>query len=142
MLALKIYKKGQGYYTRMGTAVGAGAISALGCYSLYNRLDAIRTGGVITSAGKTWLQAGIPAVLFVALGYLVFKLVNTPRWADFMIATEGEMKKVSWSSKKEIVASTKVVIITVILLAILLAVVDVGFANLFEAVGVLKVIGS
>ena len=139
MFAFRIYKKGQGYYTRMGTVIGSGVIAALGCFSLYGKLDAIRTGGSITPSAKTWLQAGIPAVVFVALGYLIFKLVNTPRWADFMIATEGEMKKVSWSSKKEIIASTKVVIITVILLAVLLAVVDVGFSYLFKALGVLKV---
>ena len=143
-MGLKIYKKGQGYYTRMGTAIGAGFLAALGCWSLYSKLEGISAGEgeLISSNVKSWIQAGVPAALFLGLGWLIFKLVNTPRFADFMIATEGEMKKVSWSTKKEIITSTKVVIITVFILAFMLAVVDYGFAKIFEWVGVLKVMGG
>ena len=137
MAAFELYKKGQGYYTRLGTAIGGGVISVLGCYSLYQRLDGITLD---SPNAKTWIQAGVPALLLLILGWLVFKLVNTPKWADFMIATEGEMKKVSWSTKKEIATSTKVVLFTVLLLAVLLGVVDFAFAKLFETIGVLKVI--
>ncbi|MCP4709719.1 MAG: preprotein translocase subunit SecE [Planctomycetes bacterium] len=56
-----------------------------------------------------------------------------------MIATEGEMKKVSWSSRKEIMSSTLVVIITVAIMALLLMAVDLGFSYLFYEIGVLKV---
>ncbi|MBN1846041.1 MAG: preprotein translocase subunit SecE [Sedimentisphaerales bacterium] len=140
-MALEFYKKGQGYYTRLGTAIGAGVLAVLGCYSLYQKLDAITPGDTITPNVKVWLRAGIPAAVFAVLGWLVFKIVNSPRSADFMIATEGEMKKVSWSSKKEVINSTKVVIVTVIILSVLLAVVDFGFAKLFQWIGVLKVMG-
>jgi len=139
-MGIQFYKKGQGYYTRLGTALGGGVLSALGCWSLYGKLGGLRTGNVVTANLKGWIQAGVPAVLFAVLCWVIFKLVNTPRYADFMIATEGEMKKVSWSTKKELISSTKVVIFTVIVMAILLAVVDLGFANLFKTVGVLKII--
>jgi preprotein translocase subunit SecE len=137
VMAFELYKKGQGYYTRLGTAIGSGIIVALGCYSLFKKLDAITIGEVITPGIKTWIQAGVPTLLFLILGWLVFKLINAPRCADFMIATEGEMKKVSWTTRKEIITSTKVVIITVIIMAILLALVDVGFQFLFRTLGVL-----
>ncbi len=140
-MGLEFYKKGQGYYTRLGTAVASGMIVALGCYSLYQKLDAVTPGNTITAEVKTWLRAGIPALIFVILAWIVFKLVNTPKCADFMISTEGEMKKVSWSTKKEIITSTKVVIFAVIIMAVLLAVVDMGFAKLFQLIGVLKVMG-
>ena len=68
------------------------------------------------------------------------KLVNNVRMADFMIATEGEMKKVSWSTKKEIISSTVVVVITVAMMAILLGVVDVTFSWFFTKIGVLKIV--
>ncbi len=58
---------------------------------------------------------------------------------DFMIATEGEMKKVNWSSKREVVGSTKVVIMFTLLMAMLLFVVDLVFQALFKALNVLKV---
>jgi preprotein translocase subunit SecE len=136
-MTLKFYKKGQGYYTRMGTAIGSGVMVALGCYALYNKLEGLK---IATSNLKVWLQAGIPALVFLIFAWIVFKIVNSPKSADFMIATEGEMKKVSWSTKKEIVSSTKVVIVTVLLMAVILAVVDIGFAKLFQTIGVLKVI--
>ncbi len=49
-----------------------------------------------------------------------------------MIAAEGEMKKVSWSSRKEIAVSTFIVIVLVILLAVFLGVTDLGFQVVFE----------
>lgn len=139
-MALELYKKGQGYYTRMGTAIGSGLLVALGCYALYGKLEELTPGKIITETLVVWLQAGIPALVFLVCAWVVFKIVNSPRSADFMIATEGEMKKVSWSTKKEIISSTKVVIVTVLIMAVLLAAVDVGFAELFKAIGVLKVI--
>ena len=139
-MGLRFYKKGQGYYTRLGTSLGIGLIAVLGCATLYQALEGITTGEVITPDVKVWIRAGVPAVLFLVFAWIVFKIVNTPRLADFMIATEGEMKKVSWSTKKEIATSTKVVLFTVLLLAVLLGVVDFAFAKLFETIGVLKVI--
>jgi preprotein translocase SecE subunit len=137
-MKLQFYKKGQGYYTRLGTAIGACAISALACMALYNTLD----GLAFENANlKSWVRAAVPAVSFVVLGWVIFKAVNMPRFADFMIQTEGEMKKVSWSSKKEIIASTKIVIVTVAILAIILAVVDFGFTELFHKIGILKIMG-
>jgi len=138
-MRFEFYKSGHGYYTRMGTAIGSGIMLALGCWALYESLGGIRTENPTV---KSWLQAGIPAVVFAVLGGLIFKLVNMPRFADFLIQTEGEMKKVSWSSKKEIITSTKVVIITVILMAAVLALIDISFAKVFEWIGVLKVMAD
>ena len=74
----------------------------------------------------------VPAGLFVVLGFLIFWLVNKPSVADFMIAAESEMKKVSWSSRKEIAVSTFIVIVLVTLLAVFLGVTDLGFQMFFE----------
>ena len=53
-----------------------------------------------------------------------------------MIATEGEMKKVSWSSKKEIVGSTKVVIVTLLIMGAILFLVDLFFSYFFKLINV------
>ena len=55
-----------------------------------------------------------------------------------MIATQTEMKKVSWSSKREVIGATKVVILFTILLAALLFCVDLVFQFFFRGIGVLK----
>lgn len=135
-MALEIYKKGQGFYTRMGTALGAGILSLLGCWSLYSKLEGL---SFESSQTQAWVQAGIPALVLLILAIVVYKILNAPKLADFMIATEGEMKKVSWSTKKEIITSTKVVIVTVITMSIMLAGVDFCFMWFFRAIGVLTV---
>ncbi|MCK4850305.1 MAG: preprotein translocase subunit SecE [Phycisphaerae bacterium] len=53
-----------------------------------------------------------------------------------MIATEGEMKKVSWSSKKEIIGSTKVVIVTLLIMGLVLFLVDLFFMRLMKFLNV------
>lgn len=135
-MALEFYKKGQGFYTRIGTAVGIGILSLLGCWSLYRKLEGL---SLESAQAQAWVQAGIPAILLLVLAGVVYKILNTPKIADFMIATEGEMKKVSWSTKKEIITSTKVVIVTVITMSIMLAGVDFCFMWFFRAIGVLTV---
>ena len=79
-----------------------------------------------------WIETMVPVAVLVALSVLVLWLVNKPSVADFMIAAEGEMKKVSWSSKKEIVASTFIVILVVILMSVLLGTTDIGFRMFFD----------
>ena len=70
---------------------------------------------------------------------LTYWLVGVNRKAcDFLIATEGEMKKVSWSTKNELWGSTKVVIFFTLLMALLLFIVDLFFLFVFSAIGVLK----
>ncbi len=128
-MVFDIYKRGQGKYTRLYSAFGAALIVGLGCLQLYKKLQAWDLG--------LWTETMVPAGLFVALGLLIFWLANKPTIADFMIAAESEMKKVSWSSRKEIVVSTFIVIVLVIFMAALLGVADLSFQLFFsEVVGI------
>jgi len=123
-MVFDVYKRGQGKYTRLCSAFGAALIVGLGCLQLYKKLQAWDLG--------LWIETMIPAGLFVSLCLLVFWLVNKPSVADFMVAAESEMKKVSWSSRKEIAVSTFIVIVLVILLAVFLGVTDLSFQMFFE----------
>jgi preprotein translocase subunit SecE len=134
-MAFEIYKRGQGRYTRLGSAAGAAVIAAFGCMQLYKKLEAASLG--LSPKATLWVATMVPVALFVVLATLIFWLVNKPLVTDFMIAAEGEMKKVNWSSRKEIVVSTSVVIIVVIILAVLLGLTDIIFELLFrEIVGI------
>ena len=119
-----IYKRGQGKHTRLCSAGGTGLIAGLGCLQLYKKLQAADVG--------LWVATMVPAGLFVVLGLLIFWLVNKASIADFMIAAEGEMKKVSWSSRKEIAVSTFVVVVVVIIMAVLLGTTDLSFRLIFD----------
>lgn len=46
------------------------------------------------------------------------------RTREFLIGVRGELKKVTWTTWKELVASTTVVILAVIVIAIFLGVID------------------
>jgi preprotein translocase subunit SecE len=96
-------------------------------------IGAVRLSDKIHGYGaNAYIRYGVPVGLLALVAWLMFRLVNRPRSADFLIATEGEMKKVSWSSRKEIVGSTKVVIVFSFLMAAILFGVDLIFKQLFD----------
>jgi preprotein translocase SecE subunit len=129
--ALHVYKPGQGAYLRWGTAAGAG-IAVVGLAAFLREQ--------LTRVQNEWVQTLIPAGVMVLLGYLAFRLLGQSRSVvDFMIATEGEMKKVNWSTRREVLGATKVVIATVIALGVILFVVDLFFMFFFETIDVLRI---
>jgi len=125
----ELYKRGQGKYVRITTFVSAMVITVWGAAVLSQTLTAY------TSLPLVYF--GIPTALVVLVGLLAFTLVNRQKSADFMIATESEMKKVSWSNRKEIVGSTKVVIVTTFIMAALLFGVDLVFMLFFRWIKVM-----
>ena len=125
MSMFKIYKVTQGRYTRSLTFAGVMLIAVAGAYVLRRQLYAV----------TPYMQYGIPSLVVVLVGLLSFWMVNRPGSADFLIATEGEMKKVAWSGKKEVIGSTKVVIVTTVMIALLLFGVDILFGAIFRIIG-------
>jgi len=127
----EIYKRGQGRYARTITFVSMIVVGLGGAAALSEKLAGY------PATQQPLVRYGVPALLLVVLGLLMFWIVNRPKSADFLIATEGEMKKVAWSSRKEIVGSTKVVIVATFMMAGILYAVDAMFALLFRAMGVM-----
>lgn len=123
---MQIYRKNQGRWTRIGTVAGIGILGVVGAAYMWEKLP----------VGWGTYRAIIPLVVILTLAYALFRVVNGKKSADFMIATEGEMKKVSWSSKKEIIGSTKVVIVTLLLMGFIIFLVDQGFRHFFRTIGV------
>jgi preprotein translocase SecE subunit len=80
---------------------------------------------------------GICAAVFLGLAWLAWWMMNKPSNADFLIATDGEMKKVNWTSRKELIGSTKVVILFMFLIAALLFLIDIVFGYFFYLIHVL-----
>ncbi len=125
-MSFKMYKRGQGINTRLWSGLTCFTITAIGCYRLYEIL--------LSRTNNIWLYTLAPSGVCAAIALLIFWLVNKPNIADFMIAAEGEIKKVSWSSRREIVASTIIVIGVVLSMGAMLVFVDAVFRGLFEFV--------
>jgi len=125
-----IYKKGQGYWTRMGTVAAVILIGLLTGDFLWNQkvnLGLQERGG--------YILVGVFGLVYAILG---FHLVNRPTNVDFLIATDSEMKKVNWTSKKDLIGSTRVVILFMFVVAVVLFVYDLFFHTIFYLIGVLK----
>jgi len=69
--------------------------------------------------------------------WFAFRVVNMPRAAEFLIAVEAEMVKVSWPNTKEVQVTTVVVITVMMIFCVLLACYDLIWHYLFIAIGVL-----
>jgi preprotein translocase subunit SecE len=135
MASAGIYKPGQGYYTRVFSAIGMAAIVAMGGMWLAHSVSNVKFFG----KPPVYTQAAVfTAVLFV-FGLIGYNLIGRkPRVVEFMIATESEMKKVNWSSKKEIVGSTWVVIGMTVFLAAFCFGFDRFYQLIFQMLRVLE----
>jgi preprotein translocase subunit SecE len=128
-----LYKPMQGRYARLYTAVALGGVLALGLWRLEH--DSLNDYSIA-------YRYGIPALLGLAFGWVIFRLVEYPPFVEFLIATEAEMNKVSWTSKDDLYRATTVVLSTVALVALFLFGVDQVWLILLQFLGVLKFSGG
>ncbi len=129
-----LYKPGQGFYTRVWSGIALAALVVWFAKFLYDKLSTVGAGRV-TEVIQVSVAVGV-VFLFGLLGFWL--LGKNRRACDFLIATEGEMKKVNWTTRKDIIGSTKVVIFVTIALAVMLFVVDLLFILFFNWIGVLE----
>jgi preprotein translocase subunit SecE len=134
-MALQVYKSGQGYWTRMMTAIAVMTFT-LGFAVWFN--DKLLFKFMDNEKNEMYWQAGIIAVTAVAVGALLWWLLNKPKIADFMIATENEMKKVNWPTKQAVMGLTWIVIAGTLMIAAILFVADFGFTNVATWIGILE----
>jgi len=127
-----LFKPMQGWYARVYTALGLGLIVAAGAYRVYE---------ASLEYSPLW-RFGLPATFAVVLGWVIFRIVEFPPFAEFLIATEAEMNKVSWTSKDDLVRATTVVLTTVVLMAVFLFLVDTLWTFVLRMIGVLQFSGG
>ncbi|MFO0832246.1 MAG: preprotein translocase subunit SecE [Phycisphaerales bacterium] len=74
---------------------------------------------------RIYLQAGVGGAILLVGVLAVYRFVgNKPATVDFLIATDEEMRKVHWSSRKIILDSTLVVVTATFFIAALIFVAD------------------
>jgi preprotein translocase subunit SecE len=124
-----VYKPNQGRIVRQLTALTIWIVVALGCWALYATLR-----GSIESG--SYLIPGIPGGLLLAGAWFGYRVVNWPRFADFLIAVEAEMNKVTWPGKDELIRASIVVMFTIFFLAMALFFFDILWQQAFTLIGV------
>jgi preprotein translocase subunit SecE len=137
LIQWNVYKKNQGRITRQVTFVAIAIVVALGCW----RLSSYSINWVEAQANPLlhqFVHVGIPVLLVAGGWWAAFRLVNMPSFADFLIAVEAEMNKVTWPSRTELVRSSIVVIMTILILAGILYGYDLFWKLVLMAIGVLQ----
>jgi preprotein translocase SecE subunit len=147
--SLNNYKRTQGIRARRYTLLGILLIGWSGVYSLMAHEAAGHGDWLLTIpftgephakfVALANVQYSVPLLLAVLTFWVAWRTVNVPVFADFLIATEAEMNKVSWSTRRRLIQDTIVVLVTVALLTLFLLVVDLfwGWLLSVKYIGVL-----
>ena len=138
LFQLGVYKRNQGRIVRQVTFAALAITLLLAAWHLWAVLQ--NRSGFLWSylPGMEFLQYLIPGLVLLVGLWISYRLVNYPQFADFLIAVEAEMNKVSWPSKTELIRSSLVVIFMMFFLAFILFGFDLVWRALFQALGVVK----
>jgi preprotein translocase subunit SecE len=128
LFQLAIYKRSQGRIARQVTF----GVMALGILMAAWRLN------VFAGGRGHLLEIGLPAGLALVGIWIAFRLVNMPSFADFLIAVEAEMNKVSWPTRTELWRSSLVVILLILFLAAVLFGFDIFWRTLLSVLHVVR----
>jgi preprotein translocase subunit SecE len=120
----RIYKRSQGRITRQVTFFAL-AIALIA--------SAYRLSDTISSDTSPAIYLGIPGLITLVGIWICYRVVNVPAFADFLIAVEAEMNKVSWPSRRELYRHSVVVLVVLLILTVVLFGFDVfwGFLRNF-----------
>jgi preprotein translocase SecE subunit len=137
LFSINLYKRNQGRVARQLVA-GAGAVLVcLLCWAMSQSLMEDATGaGRAVGGWLGWskemqdllanLARSVPPALCLVAGlWAVFRAVNYPQFAEFLIEVQHEMAKVSWPGWPQLQRSTAVVLFTMGLLGVVLFCYDV-----------------
>lgn len=128
---LDFYRGEEGHRPRAIIGIALATLLLYGSHSLYEwlpvefwhkALPGVGTllGDEFTISGALLLAGGLAIAALVG----IYKLLNYPKFVDFLIDTENELKKVSWASRNQVVTESIVVIVTVAVLMAYIFVVD------------------
>jgi preprotein translocase SecE subunit len=151
------FKGNQGVRVRRATVLGILALGVSGIITLvmHSSFGSTRTGGsdwywYVPFTGQP-PQLYVPLLFHVnvlgpllmgaVLFWFAWRVVNWPTFADFLIATEAEMNKVSWTTWPRLRQDTIVVLVTTFLLTVFLFGIDLLWFKLLSSpwVNVLQV---
>ncbi len=136
------YKPEQGRMVRMAAFWSCTLLSLFGCTSLHTLLGAqfesLRApiGGMVIPVVGIEVSGAflIATTLFVVIVYGIHRWQQRPKNADLLIETEGELKKVTWPTLEEVINSSFVVIVFVLILMVYLAGTDWFLGRVFTRI--------
>ncbi len=133
------FKFNQGVRVRRGTLVSLLVVIGCGIYTAVMTRSFGTGNWTMSIPGTDYylfilynVQYTVPLFLLALLGWFTWRVVNWPTFADFLIATEAELNKVSWTTRKRLFQDTIVVLVTVFLMTMFLFIVDILWIKLLS----------
>jgi preprotein translocase subunit SecE len=131
LFSLSLYKRSQGRMARQATFGALALIVALAAWSLHNYFG----GKTYEAPAAQMIYVNVlPLILLLSGLWASFRIVQVPNFADFLISVEGEMNKVSWPSRDELVRASIVVMFVIFFLAGILFVYDLVLAEAMKLI--------
>ena len=125
LFKFELYKPSQGRIVRQVTFV---TIALLGCLVAWEIQRAFFADSLASYGGM--------ALIAAAIAWVGFRLVSYSTFANFLIAVEAEMNKVSWPNGQQLWRSSVVVMFVIFALAGFLFVFDAIWTAIFEIIGI------
>lgn len=129
MFTWGVYKRNQGRMVRQFTCLGIWLAVIVAAW----RFHALYLGPWMGQSANSYLLAVVLGAIGAWIGY---RLVNWPKFADFLISVEAELNKVSWPTQRELVRASMVVIFTILFLSAILFLYDLVWQLIFAALGI------
>lgn len=125
-----LYKPNQGRVVRQVTFISVALIALLAGVEL------VRSGWLSRMTGGDY-SGYVGGLVIAAIGsWLAYRLVNYSLFADFLIAVEAEMNKVSWPPRRELWNASLVVMFVIFAMAASLFLFDIIWTRIFELIGI------
>jgi len=122
IIQLGAYKSSQGRIARQATFAAMALVFVLLAWRLHGFMTA------------PTVRVAVPVLIFALGAWLSYRLVNFSKFADFLIAVESEMNKVSWPAWTELVRASLVVIFVIFGLAFVLLLFDTLWQIVFTQI--------
>ena len=129
-----VYKRNQGRLVRQVTFSSIAIGLLLAAWNLWGPFQGLAD----KLPGGDYGVAGLLGVLLVIGIWFAYRLVNWPKFAEFLISVEAELNKVSWPSSQELIRSSLVVMFLMFFLAFVLFGFDLFWQILFKATGIIR----
>jgi preprotein translocase subunit SecE len=135
LFAAGVYKRNQGRLVRQFTCIAIWLVVVVAVWRAHSLFLGPQISAWLPTIGG-WLSY-LVAVGIGSIGiWFGYRLVNWPRFADFLISVEAELNKVSWPTQKELVRASMVVIFTILFLSAILCVFDLIWILIFSTLGI------
>jgi preprotein translocase subunit SecE len=126
MFSGELYKRNQGRMVRQLTCLAVWVAVGVGVWRFHQ----------LYLGGTNYVGYIAASLMLAAGGWFGYRLVNWPRFADFLISVEQEVNKVSWPTRTELVRASIVVIFCIFFLTIILFTFDAIWQGLFSWLGI------